>query len=114
MFVQQYAMSGMYIPAAGLYDGQQQVSVSRVEPPLVFSLSPSMLRLARLFAAQLRAIGVTVEVRNGQLLASTMPAVVMEREAQERRKGRPAVAVGLLQVRDLYVSLRTTRACVCL
>ena len=97
-------MSGiyMYLPA-GLYDDQQQVLVSRVEPPLAFSLSPSMLRLARLFAAQLRAIGVTVEVRNGQLLASTMPAVVMEREAQERKRGRPAVAVGLLQVRSLCI-----------
>jgi DNA mismatch repair protein MLH3 len=85
----------------GLCDDQQQVQTAEVSPPLPLSLTPSQQKLARHFSAQLAAIGVQLVWREGQPLASSLPAVLMEREAAERQRGRPAVAAGVLQVRAL-------------
>lgn len=81
----------------GLCDDQQQVQTAEVSPPLPLSLTPSQQKLARHFSAQLAAIGVQLVWREGQPLASSLPAVLMEREAAERQRGRPAVAAGVLQ-----------------
>ena len=84
--------------SVGLYNEQQQVREAEVVPPLALSLTPSQETMARYFSDQLAAIGVQLQWRDGQPMARTLPAVLMEREAGERQRGRPAVAVSLLQV----------------
>ena len=130
-------------PLIELYDSQQKVKMSQIDPPLELSLSPSLQGVARLFRTQLKNIGVcvcvcvdvcvcvcvcmcvcvracvcacmrrswrkkgvfllwpgmTLLVVGGRLFTSTLPAVLMEKDVGERKRGRPAVAIVLLQVR---------------
>ena len=81
--------------------------MAEVAPPLPLSLTPSQQKMARHFSAQLAAIGVRLVWREGQPLVSSLPAVLMEREAVERQRGRPAVAPSLLQVKALCCEYTT-------
>ena len=75
--------------------------MAEVAPPLPLSLTPSQQIMARHFSTQLAAIGVQLVWREGQPLVSSLPAVLMKREAVESQRGRPAVATSLLQVNAL-------------
>ena len=48
--------------------------------------------------------GVTLQVVHGRLFTSTLPAVLMEKDVGEKRRGRPAVAVVQLHVRLCVVA----------
>lgn len=87
--------------APGLWDEHQRVHMAEVAPPLPLSLTSSQQKMARHFSAQLAAIGVQLVWREGQPLVSSLPAVLVEREAVETQRGRPAVATSLLQVKPL-------------
>ena len=69
----------------GLYDGQHQMCVAEVAPPLCLALTPSQEKMAYHFSEQLVAIGIHLQYREGQLVTRTLPRVLMERGDGEKR-----------------------------
>lgn len=43
-------------------------------------------------------VGVTLALDSGSVGVASLPAVLMEREVNEVRRGRPAVALNMVQV----------------
>ena len=110
-----YALYSNLSLSVGLYDDQQCIKMSQVDPPLELFLSASLRGVARLFSGHLKSIGkpflhallhtqhplllgVSIQIEGCRVFTTSLPAVLMEREVEERKRGRPAVAVHLLQV----------------
>ena len=75
-----------------LYDEQHKMRRRTVHPPFPLSLSQSQERLAHSSSAWLDSIGVKIEWRDGQVLATALPTIITS------QNGSLCVAADLVQV----------------
>ncbi|XP_029982800.1 DNA mismatch repair protein Mlh3 isoform X2 [Sphaeramia orbicularis] len=74
--------------------GERRLSSSTISPPLQISVTEDELRLLRSCQSHLRSLGLEVKfslAADPQVLVGKVPLCFMEKESNERRRGRPSV-----------------------
>lgn len=75
-------------------DGHDVIKMACLLHPLSLSLTPSKMRIARRFLSKLEAIGVELMWRDGEILITTLPTVLLD------DNGHHVVSVSVIQVND--------------
>ncbi|XP_072172042.1 DNA mismatch repair protein Mlh3-like isoform X2 [Diadema setosum] len=85
---------------SGGTDGDSRIiRAASVTPPIPVRLSPSELRLIQAYRGKLGRVGVgfTLPDDGDCVLVTALPECVVEREASETKRGRPTVAVSIVE-----------------
>ncbi|XP_071486881.1 DNA mismatch repair protein Mlh3-like [Diadema antillarum] len=85
--------------SGGTDEDSRIIRSASVTPPISVRLSPSELRLMQAYRSKLGRVGVgfTVPDDGDCVLVTALPECVVEREASETKRGRPTVAVGIVE-----------------